>query len=70
MENATVSSLPEHSQVVMFPPAIPATGFLLGVVLNWLVPLGSIVDGPLQTRCALRVARCSLSASPGSRGWS
>ena len=49
MENGTASSLPEHSQVLIFPPAIPAAGFLLGVVLNWLVPLGSLVDGPLRT---------------------
>jgi len=48
MENETVS-LPDHSQVIVFPPAIPATGFLLGVVLNWLVPLGSVVDGPPRT---------------------
>jgi hypothetical protein len=31
MENAVEPSLPEHSQVKVFPPVIPLTGFLLGV---------------------------------------
>lgn len=28
------TSTPTHSQVVVFPPVIPLTGFLLGVLLN------------------------------------
>src|SRR5215469_3802894 len=47
MEKAAVSSLPDHSQVIVFPPVIPVTGFLVGVVLEWLIPIGPAIGGPL-----------------------
>jgi protein-S-isoprenylcysteine O-methyltransferase Ste14 len=48
MEDAAVSSRPDHSQVIVFPPVIPLTGFLLGVALEWLVPLGPVWGGPAR----------------------
>lgn len=49
MERAAVTSLPDHSQVVVFPPVIPLTGFVAGVALEWLVPIGHAITGPLRT---------------------
>ena len=49
MEKAAASSFPDHSQVIIFPPVIPLTGFLLGVALEWLVPLGPWTAGPVRT---------------------
>lgn len=40
METELTPALPDHSQVIVFPPVIPLCGFVLGVVLEWLVPLG------------------------------
>ena len=48
MEQAAVTSLPDHSQVVVFPPVIPLTGVLLGVALEWLMPIGPAIDGSLR----------------------
>lgn len=39
----------DHSQVLVFPPVIPLTGFVLGVVLEQLVPLGPWITGSLRT---------------------
>lgn len=39
------TSPPDHSRVIVFPPLIPLTAFLLGVALEWLVPLGPAVAG-------------------------
>jgi protein-S-isoprenylcysteine O-methyltransferase Ste14 len=47
MEKAAVSSLPDHSQVIVFPPVIPVTGFLVGVVLERLIPIGPAIGGRL-----------------------
>jgi protein-S-isoprenylcysteine O-methyltransferase Ste14 len=49
MEKAAVAARPDHSQVIVFPPVIPLTGFLLGVALEWLVPVGPAIAGSLQT---------------------
>lgn len=36
----SISSIrPDHSDVVVFPPLIPAAGFLFGLLLQWAVPL-------------------------------
>lgn len=48
MEKAAVTSPPDHSQVIVFPPVIPLTGFLLGVALEWFVPIGPAVTGSLR----------------------
>lgn len=48
MEKAAAPSLPDHSQVIVFPPVIPLTGFLLGVALEWLVPIGPGITGSLR----------------------
>lgn len=48
MEKAAVTSSPDHSEVIVFPPVIPLTGFLLGVVLEWLVPIGPGITGLLR----------------------
>jgi len=34
-------SVVNHSQVIVFPPVIPLTGFFLGLSLEWLIPLRS-----------------------------
>jgi protein-S-isoprenylcysteine O-methyltransferase Ste14 len=49
MENVVEPSLPEHSQVMVFPPVIPLTGFLLGVALEWLLPIRRWVEAPWRT---------------------
>lgn len=38
----------EHSQVVVFPPLIPLTGFLLGVLLEAMWPTSPWISGPLR----------------------
>lgn len=40
---------PDHSQVVVFPPVIPLAGFLLGLGLERLIPLGPWIAGALRT---------------------
>ena len=37
---------PDHSQVAIFPPVLPLTGFLLGVALEQLLPLAPVLTGP------------------------
>lgn len=49
MEKPTVFSPPDHSHVLVFPPVIPLTGFLLGVALEWLVPMGPAITGSLRS---------------------
>jgi len=36
----------EHSQPVVFPPVIPLAAFVLGVVLDQLVPVARSISGP------------------------
>ena len=48
MEKAVMPSSPDHSEVIVFPPVIPVTGFLLGIALEWLMPLGPAVTGSLR----------------------
>lgn len=48
MEKAAAPSAPDHSRVIVFPPVIPLTGFLLGVALEWLVPIGRGITGWLR----------------------
>jgi protein-S-isoprenylcysteine O-methyltransferase Ste14 len=48
-EHRTDPPLPEHSQVVVFPPVIPLTGFLVGVLLERLQPIGSWISAPIRT---------------------
>jgi protein-S-isoprenylcysteine O-methyltransferase Ste14 len=43
METELTPSLPDHSEVIVFPPVIPLSGFLLGVALEWLVPAGPLI---------------------------
>jgi protein-S-isoprenylcysteine O-methyltransferase Ste14 len=40
---------PDHSEVAIFPPVIPLTAFLLGVVMEWLVPLSAWPPAPMRT---------------------
>lgn len=46
MTIAATSPVPDHSQVIIFPPVIPLSGFLLGVALERLFPVGSAITGP------------------------
>ena len=48
MEQAALTSPPDHSQVIVFPPVIPLTGFLLGIALEWLMPIAPAVTGSLR----------------------
>jgi len=44
METKHDTMATEHSDVVVFPPVIPLTGFLLGVALQWLYPIGTAIE--------------------------
>jgi protein-S-isoprenylcysteine O-methyltransferase Ste14 len=48
-EHQADAPVPDQSQVVVFPPVIPLTGFLLGVLLERLQPIGSWIPAPLRT---------------------
>jgi protein-S-isoprenylcysteine O-methyltransferase Ste14 len=48
-EHQANAPVPDHSQVVVFPPVIPLTGFLLGVLLERLQPIGPSIPAPLRT---------------------
>jgi protein-S-isoprenylcysteine O-methyltransferase Ste14 len=48
MVDQTAAPAPEHSQVVVFPPVIPLSGFLLGVVLEMIWPTGPMVSNSLR----------------------
>ena len=48
MKKAAITSPPDHSEVIVFPPVIPVTGFLFGVALEWLMPLAPAVTGSLR----------------------
>ena len=48
-EDAVASSVHDHSHVIMFPPVIPLAGFLLGVALEWALPVGSWIADPVRT---------------------
>jgi protein-S-isoprenylcysteine O-methyltransferase Ste14 len=37
--------LSAHSQVMVFPPVIPITGFVLGLILEYVMPLGARIAG-------------------------
>jgi protein-S-isoprenylcysteine O-methyltransferase Ste14 len=38
-------STPDHSQVVVFPPVIPITAFVLGLILEHVMPIGARIAG-------------------------
>lgn len=42
------TSAPDHSEPVVFPPVIPLTAFLFGVLLGWIRPLAPLVGGTLR----------------------
>ena len=48
MKKAAITSPPDHSEVIVFPPVIPVTGFLFGIALEWLMPLAPAVTGSLR----------------------
>jgi protein-S-isoprenylcysteine O-methyltransferase Ste14 len=48
----SVQSPPDHSQVVVFPPLIPACGFIVALVLDTLWPSGGLI--PVSMRTAVR----------------
>jgi protein-S-isoprenylcysteine O-methyltransferase Ste14 len=48
MDETAQSSVSDHSHVVVFPPVIPVTGFLLGLAVEWLAPIGPAIAGPLR----------------------
>jgi protein-S-isoprenylcysteine O-methyltransferase Ste14 len=54
----------DHPDVLVFPPVIPATGFLGGVLLNRVWPLVHFLAGPLRTplRVAGAVVLCAGAA--------
>ena len=43
------AAAPAHSQVVVFPPVIPISGFILGVVLESILPLAPRIAPSLLT---------------------
>lgn len=56
----------DHSQVVVFPPVIPLSGFLLGVLLQMVWPIARLLNGTL--RADLRVLGGGLLAA-GAAGF-
>jgi protein-S-isoprenylcysteine O-methyltransferase Ste14 len=50
---------PDHSDVVVFPPVIPLSGFLLGLLLEAVFPIGRFVSSGM--RANLRVAGAVLA---------
>jgi protein-S-isoprenylcysteine O-methyltransferase Ste14 len=48
MPDNPAARAPEHSQVVVFPPVIPLTGFLLGIFLERLQPIDFWISTPLR----------------------
>jgi protein-S-isoprenylcysteine O-methyltransferase Ste14 len=44
----SATTIPDHSQVVVFPPMIPLSGFLLGIVLERLAPISPTITGSLR----------------------
>ncbi|MEO8225426.1 MAG: isoprenylcysteine carboxylmethyltransferase family protein [Gammaproteobacteria bacterium] len=44
----SAASAPKHSQVVVFPPVIPLSGFLLGALLQAVWPIGLWISGPIR----------------------
>jgi protein-S-isoprenylcysteine O-methyltransferase Ste14 len=48
MHEQLTAAVPEHSEVIIFPPVIPATGFLLGVVVNWMLAADRWLTAPLR----------------------
>ena len=48
MKNRIQTSPVEHSNVIVFPPVIPITGFLLGVAIEQLLPLASRIPDPAR----------------------
>ncbi len=62
------ASPPEHSDVVIFPPVIPLTGFLLGVLLEAMWPTASWISDAL--RAGLRALGAVLLCLGGAGfGW-
>lgn len=43
METMRDAPVSEHSNVVVFPPVIPITAFVLGVASQWMCPVGAAV---------------------------
>ena len=48
MVDRTTAPSPPHPQVVVFPPVVPVSGFLLGVVLERIWPTGHWVTNALR----------------------
>jgi protein-S-isoprenylcysteine O-methyltransferase Ste14 len=48
MVDPTATPAPEHSQVIVFPPVIPLSGFLLGVLLEAIWPMAPLVTNSLR----------------------
>ncbi len=55
----------EHSEVIVFPPVIPVSGFLLGVVLEVAWPIASVVPEPLRTALPLAGSGILLAGVAG-----
>lgn len=51
---AKVTAAPDHSEPIVFPPVIPLSAFILGVLLNWVRPLSDVVND--ASRPAVRIA--------------
>jgi len=45
----SVDTTGNHSHVIVFPPVIPVTGFLLGIALERLFPLQGFLASPVRT---------------------
>ena len=58
------------SNVVVFPPPVPLTGFLLGVAPERVAPLARFVADPLLLAVRSAGAVVPSPAPRGSRGWS
>ena len=63
------ASPPEHSDVVIFPPVIPLTGFLLGVLLEAMWPTASWIPTRSGPACARSARFSCVLAAQDLAGW-
>jgi protein-S-isoprenylcysteine O-methyltransferase Ste14 len=65
MVDQTITAAPDHSNVVVFPPVIPLSGFLLGLLLEAIFPVGGFVSGAMRSNMRVVGALIALVGAAG-----
>src|SRR4051812_35842295 len=65
MVNQAAMTASDHSNVVVFPPVIPLSGFLLGVLLETIFPVGRFVSSAMRTNLRFVGALIALLGAAG-----